>query len=1146
MSTNRNELTRGRGGSDTSSTETEDRDDTSDEELSDQDSDTSETEAMSSSSTVGGSSTQNELTSGTGDATTGTDSDFDDDDSSTSSGDTGGSIDTGGSFGQSDTVAPDPGDGGGGSNFEGEPDPKTDPSGSTTTPTRDPGPSDGPSSGPENNSNSGSGGSSDATTPTRNGGPESGESNFDRDPDPSGSTTTPTSGADQSGDSAFTGPPERDDRDPFDDAVDDPEPTDDLTPEQREEIRQDIASDSQYDPDDLVVTGVTEIDDGVTADAQLSVDAQREATREAAADQFDEATVLTKIDSDDIVFDGEQPELSAEARARIARNRGAASSNEIDTADVDVTFDEGGEVAEVSVEDSGSEDNSADINAGDIRFDERVARADQERQQEQEPAEPSNEPGAVATAVGNVLQEIDQSPAGTAIDRGSDVLFGDLNDRQDGVVGEIDTFLKGIEDAYETNITEPAEETDAAFFDRLTAGGAASFGVSGETLQDTTVKFAQFSNPGAIGRDLTSLAESGAQAGEFLLDRGPEGVQLAGEIVSEGASSAPGAARGAAEEVAENPRDAATTAAALTATLGAGAAASGVARGGASLAARGARAGARRTDDVVNIARRQSGSLRERAPDVSVRRDADAPALEVDPMLQQQIRNIARRKSNDPGLDSGTSGSLPERIGRFTRQAEINARLNADAATSRVRDAVPTRSSVGGVTPDAGELARQAGRTTRRAEINAVLNADAATSAVRAAVPDSDSISTLRSLDTGDGSLARRAGRRFESERQSLRLSASAAPSAIRSRASDAVPGLNDVVPSRPGSLSFSDSEASLARRAGRRFESERRSLAISAAATPAAVRSRTADAAEGVINRAESAAAAPRNVIPERPSADEFQDTLSSAVPGVPSASSIPRPDQRAASALAGITDTTVRIGPIRPGRTDVKVGDFDLEFDDFDDGVDFGLDDVSGGGASGSGRDALDLDADIDTGGRGSGSGQLSTLRGSRRSGSGTDIDIDADARRRANSGTGLNVNSRDFLAGIGVAGATVFPETGIASDTDPVDEPTVDTGAVEGSSLNVGGTTDLNFDIGLNVGTPTADMTTTDTTVPTDTTSPSETTTPGRPSRMSRPPKTPDFGLDDNDPLDDIFNKEFAVEDSTFDTGVADPDDVLDGLL
>ena len=928
--------------------------------------------------------------------------------------------------------------------------------------------------------------------------------------------------------------------------------------------REEAASqfDRRYENVDINTGMVTRDDEGF----RLSEDAQTDLQRRQAASQFNDQVPRT-VNTDDVRQNEEGEFVLREGlQEGIAEQRAVEQFDEQfpdeDIGQPDVVETEGGfelrdAVAQRLGEKQAAEQFEAqfdgvDIEQSDVRetedgfeLTEQARQRIREDRSENE-VSPENDPGTVATAVGVTASTLGNSPIGSAADRVTDPLFGDT--REEGVVGEIDSFLADVERGWQNNVTAAFEGEAAGSEMNSPAPGVM---ISPQLGRDLTERTAELSNPGTAGRDIVTVADSAVRGTAFLADRGPEGAQVAKEIAIAGAQEVPDATQAAGRQIVQNPRDAALTGGALAATFGAGAVASRATRASASVAARGARAGTRRADDVVSLARSRSGSLRERAPDVSVRRDPDAGPLEVDPMLQQQLRNRVRSGA-DIASDAGDAdGSLARRLGSATERAQINARLNADVATSRVRDAIPDRSSL----PDRpsgpdGSLARKAGRTTRSVELNALLNADAATSRVREAIPDSDSIPNTNLVSGGDESLARQAGRRYESERQSLRLTASAAPSAVRSQTADAAAQLVDLVPSRPDGLSFSDSSASLARRAGRRYESERRSLALTASAAPRAARARVSNAGDAVLSRAEDIAGRPRDALDnlERPDVDLDLGLRDGSF-------SVPRPDQRARDAVAAASEATVRIGPIRPGRTDVEIGDLDLDLDRFDENeLDLGLGSSGGGGGRGSDAIDLDLDSDVDTGGTGAGSDQIATIRTTRRGS--RDVDVDGEVRARERAASGPDVGRVDPLAGISGVTAGVFGQSDVDSTLGNAGEAAFDAGAVEDPFIDAGGS-DLEFEAlspGLNLETPPTDVTTlgptstttTTTDIDMETTSVAEAPPATTSPPPYRPPKVPSFDMPDGDRSDDEFTSGVEIEDDTFDTGVADADEVFENLF
>jgi hypothetical protein len=885
------------------------------------------------------------------------------------------------------------------------------------------------------------------------------------------------------------------------------------TSEVPQEFRDDILSNATGGNENFSVDEANLTTDDGELTVTFDESAVDRAQRSAAAEQLDEQFPSVDIGASDVTIDGDVVRLTDAASESLSTSlRGTA----------------GGLVSDPVGADGRQGATGATNLDGLINDPVGVTESNVNEQLDGGP-QPNNEPGRVATAVGNVFSAIDSSPAGDAIDTASETVFGDLDDRSDGLTGQIDSFLAEVERGFENQITDPISAADPDAIDAQRFNAPRPFGISGEDAQQTTVEFAEFINPGSIGRDFVTLAESGASAREFLLNNGPEGVQVAGEVAAGGAQTAPGVARDVASDVRENPRDAARTGTALAATFGAGALASGVARGGAAVASSGVRTGVSTADDAAGVVRRSGGDLRQRAPDVDVRQDPNAGILEVDPLLQQQIRNAVSRRDTDISLTSGADESLARRIGRATERAQVNARLNTDIATSAVREAIPSRNTLSGLRSGGdASAARRAGRATELAQVNARLNADAAASAVRESIPDSTSLPGIGLSDDASEPLARRAGRATERAQIRARLRAGATQAR-----------LENAIPSRPSGFAFSGSETSLARRAGRRFESERLSLQLNAAAAPTVARTRARDAAESVVDRIESAAGAPRSAVPElsRPDFDFSAPSLS-----------FTRPDRQVRDVLSGLRDTTIRIGPARPARTDVEIGDFDLDLDRFDDEFDLELDDAGSAG----GRTDFEADVAVE-GGDGGGSGQLSTLRMSQRSDADIELDTSTSSRRRQSS---FNPDT-DILSGVGAIGAGSFSldssarSTPVSESLAPVLDTTAGTTATETEIPGLDTTTDIvgDFDFsapleGLST-TPTTGSITDVTTSTTQTTA--QTTQAASPSSgRFTPPRAPDFEIDGPDRSDgeDVFSTE--IDDDLFDTGVADAGDVLDDLF
>jgi len=747
-----------------------------------------------------------------------------------------------------------------------------------------------------------------------------------------------------------------------------------------------------------------------------------------------------------------------------------------------------------------------------------AARLRERRRREEEVARQIGEaereaPSDTAETVGSVLGAVAASPVGTAADRVGDALF----EGNDAVLRRLDEELEGPADTFEATFTDPLEGPAP----EPTPGPTTAVDAANSPLvRDSAAQATQFLNVPALGRDLIAAGSATRSIAAELEQREGEAVQ----DLFDAAAATPDVAREAAETAAENPQEtaraAAVTGGALVATAGVG----GLARTGARSAARGTTSAARRlgasADDTLDLstsvtrARRRAAAARDRTPDVSVRRDADAPRLEVDPLLRQQLRDVA---------DTSPSEAVGGAVRRATPDVRDRTPSRGDIA-SAVRDRTP--SAPGLPTDRARGLAESVGDAVSDADTRLRLEAEA--------------LRANRAADATDDAtepLGRRVGRRLETARIRGRLRARSELAATQERLDE----LSLPSPSRPSvssepvrrrlerladrdlsgvtpTLSTSGPAISTpsARELGRRFERRRVETRLAAQSSLASTSERVRNAADVTLSR-------PSTGISER-----LDDAVGFAREG------------------------TVRVGPFRPrqSRTTLDADELELDPDP--------LPDDAVPGATSSGFEAFDDFASTSSSGRG-GTAQLTGLRRRRDSDDLFDeSEVTRRDRRRGGPDTGLEsgfaaasafLSAFDTDEPLGVNDAaddalgydpTAELDFGgsLAFDDDTatgLEEPTTTTGVTSG--VGTGQASGTSFDFG--VATPTA---TTTSLTPTQTT----TTTFSSPPPTGDTPTGRDFPDLEPDRDSDFDFGGFDIDDRVFGTGVADPDDVLDDAL
>ena len=221
-------------------------------------------------------------------------------------------------------------------------------------------------------------------------------------------------------------------------------------------------------------------------------------------------------------------------------------------------------------------------------------------------------PNPIDRFVGGGLERAGDTGVGEAIGAGADRLFG------------TDSPGGGASDDAIAALDRRARQINTAVADEIRAGsgeptpspapgvGGLSAAADSAFFRDSAAQATELLNPAAFGRDLVVGARGAAQAGDFVVDEGAEGVEAAGEAAVDAAQAAPGAVVDVAESVRENPRDAAVTGTALVGTLGLGAAGGAAARTGA----RGVASGARRVSSGLDSSGDVTDAVRTGRSDV--------------------------------------------------------------------------------------------------------------------------------------------------------------------------------------------------------------------------------------------------------------------------------------------------------------------------------------------------------------------------------------------------------------------------------------------------------------------------------------------------------------------------------------------------
>jgi hypothetical protein len=851
-------------------------------------------------------------------------------------------------------------------------------------------------------------------------------------------------------------------------------------------------------------------------------------TEDQAAAEIDEETVSDTRPGDVVVEDDGTVRLRSDARLEEQRAQAAAAFEEELGRDVDpdnIILRGGGE-AELEPDAR----PGADADGGQGSRTGSAATVGQFDPVASDPDIQASDPNAVAQVIGSAVGTVADSPVGEGIGSAADAVFEGENSPAETIEQTFDPAARYWERQITDQIaaSDPPESNVAP----TTIGDAADSAL----VRDSAEQASRFANLPAFGRDLARAGQGANQAGEFLVENEDEAVQL----VFDAAERAPGAAAEAAQTAADNPRETArsvaVTGGALAATAGVGGLASAGLRSGTRAASRRAAQSASRVDDALGVrsgggtARRRLRDVRERAPDVTTRRDPDAPRVEIDPLLQQQIRDAVQnppsvsgaisRRASTPDFDtpsaSGVREGLEDRAGSVretaSRASDVSERIGRRIQEARTRTAlraeVARESGIRGlVGADSAEsVARRAGRGLERARIRGRLQARETSAAVR------EGIGATRpsGLPTGLGSRVSGASERVADLSENIGGSISD-------------PDVSELLPSTlaGGSVPSVDA-ASVARRAGRQFERAR-------------IRGRL---------RAREGAAATQETLESATDIGDLDIGLSAGSGDL--GGSLRR---RVDSATGFLSEGTIRIGPARPrrSRTTLDADDIELEPGAFPDDAEL---------PGGSGGGNIDFDADIDAG-RGSGGGQIGALRTRRRGRTDT---FEESRQVRRNRRGGSRRDSFAFGGALatmgGVSALTGFDESELGtpqSDLPVVSDISLGLTGFSSTMMGTGDeitssetgineilapTTGSGFDYGQSTGSSTF--------LDSASSSGSSTVTTSPPTTPSDPPlKTPDIPEDPNDE-DPFEGLEFDVDDQVFDTGVADPDEVLDRIL
>ena len=521
--------------------------------------------------------------------------------------------------------------------------------------------------------------------------------------------------------------------------------------------RRAAAEELGVDPD-----AVERTDDGFAVAEATGI----EEAREELVDDIDDAT-LADIGEDDVAFDESDGQLEAELTDRALEREQQAiggtldqlgggpiaasqrRADRIEQAQIALEDMSGGPIAASERRSERFDELRADA-ADELGVDESAIEIEQhgdELRADVSPVEPTDgfdadaqDPGRVAAAIGAGLERAGDTPFGRTLGAGVDGLFGD-DFGDSGALEPLEARLDTAADAFDEALVDPIRDADPGAADPESAGLVRPFGVDGEFVQETAAQSAEFANVPAFASGALTATEAVGRAGQQTVATGPEALDFAADVTVEGARAAPGAAVAAGEFVQENPRDVAATGAALTATLGAGVAAS-----------RGARAAARRTRDVdVDvIASRDlddlSVGLPDRRPEINVRRDPDAGFLEVDPVLQQQIReagpSVSRPSVSGSGTQIGTRArDIAQRTEIETRAlgARLDERISPggrsfldDVDSARTQDVFVGDTGTGIAT----DVPEQLGRRFEAAQIRGRLEARAAAARLESRADD--------------------------------------------------------------------------------------------------------------------------------------------------------------------------------------------------------------------------------------------------------------------------------------------------------------------------------------------------------------------------------------------------------------------------
>lgn len=187
--------------------------------------------------------------------------------------------------------------------------------------------------------------------------------------------------------------------------------------------------------------------------------------------------------------------------------------------------------------------------------------------------------------------------------------------------------------------------------------------------------------------------------------------------------------------------------------------------------------------DTTRALTERAGSVRDRAPDVEFRRDADAPVLEISDDLRQSLREAVRPSTPDVGERVSRAR---ERVAGDTQGAELSARAGASRASEAVRDAP---SQVRQTAREATErVSGELRGTTEGGALTARAEAFNTRERLGDAVPDRDSLPGRESLPSRDDVTARA---------QSAALRGRVAAFNTRRRLGDLdVPNADDLTPS--------------------------------------------------------------------------------------------------------------------------------------------------------------------------------------------------------------------------------------------------------------------------------------------------------------------------------------------------------------